>query len=225
MRIIDPSHKILFMPNSSSILKLIERIGRTCYKSEDKTREGSAASFVDRLIRSGHHSVIEHTLLTVHFVCDRGVSHELVRHRLASYSQESTRYVNYANNKFGNEITVIRPYFWSQDSAAYQTWLEAMNQAEKSYLRLIQLGARPEEARSVLPNSLKTELIVSCNIREWRHIFSLRCSAQAHPQIRQLMQPLLTEMQRRLPVFFDDLDENNEKEQKGWNKPVDSSSN
>jgi thymidylate synthase (FAD) len=165
----------------------------------------SARDFVKRLIRSGHHSVIEHLGVTVHFICDRGISHELVRHRLASFSQESTRYANYSKEKFGKEITVIRPFFWDKNSSRYFAWVNAMEQAEKHYLQLIQLGARPEEARAVLPNSLKTELIMSCNFREWRHIFELRCSRAAHPQMRELLLPLLQEFSEKIPIIFDDL--------------------
>ena len=205
MKVIPPSHKILFMPERDSILKLIERIGRTCYKSEDRVTEDSAKDFVKRLIRSGHHSVIEHSNITVHFICDRGVSHELVRHRLASYSQESTRYANYSQEKFGKEITVIRPFFWAENSPQCAEWLAAMKQAETHYLNLIELGARPEEARSVLPTGLKTEVVMSCNIREWRHVLDLRCSKASHPQMREVMLPLLREFHERVPVFFDDL--------------------
>ena len=205
MKIVPPSHKILALPDKLSVLKLLERIGRTCYKSEDKMTVDSARDFVKRLIRSGHHSVIEHSSVTVHFICDRGISHELVRHRLASFSQESTRYANYSKERFGKEITVIRPFFWDKKSGLYFAWQNAMDQAEKHYLQLIQLGARPEEARAVLPNSLKTELIMSCNFREWRHIFDLRCSRAAHPQMRELLLPLLQEFQEKIPIIFDDL--------------------
>ena len=205
MKIIPPSHRILALPDKGAVLKMLERIGRTCYKSEDKMTPDSARDFVKRLVRSGHHSVIEHLGFTVHFVCDRGISHELVRHRLASFSQESTRYANYSKDKFGKEITVIRPYFWDRSSDLYSVWRQAMEQAEEKYLHLIGLGARPEEARTVLPNSLKTELIMTCNLREWRHIFDLRCSRAAHPQMRELLFPLLDELHERIPVVFDDL--------------------
>jgi thymidylate synthase (FAD) len=205
MKVIPPSHKILFMPERKAILGLIERIGRTCYKSEDKITADSAADFVQRLIRSGHHSVIEHTNLTVHFLCDRGVSHELVRHRLASFSQESTRYANYSKERFGGGITVIRPFFWAADSSLYAAWLNAMGQAEKAYLDLLKMGARPEEARAVLPTSLKTEVVMTCNVREWRHVLDLRCSKASHPQMREVVLPLLDDFHEKIPVIFDDL--------------------
>lgn len=216
MKIIPPSHKILALPDKAAVLKMLERIGRTCYKSEDKMTPDSARDFVKRLVRSGHHSVIEHLGFSVHFVCDRGISHELVRHRLASFSQESTRYANYSKDKFGREITVIRPYFWDRSSDLFSVWRQAMEEAEQKYLRLIELGARPEEARTVLPNSLKTELIMSCNLREWRHIFDLRCSRAAHPQMRELLFPLLQELQERIPVLFDDLHEKYAADLRGW---------
>lgn len=205
MKIIAPSHEILYMSDGESVLKQIELAGRTCYKSEDRITPDSAKKFVKRILDSGHHSVIEHINITVRFICDRGVTHELVRHRLASYSQESTRYANYSKDKFGNEITVIKPFFWSKDSSEYREWLKAMENAEEAYMKLIELGASPEQARSVLPNSLKTEIVMTCNIREWRHVLNLRCSQAAHPQMREVMLPLLVEFHEKLPVLFDDL--------------------
>jgi len=205
VKIISSSYEIMFIPEAHLVLRLIEEAGRTCYKSENKITEDSSKQFVRRLLNSGHHSVIEHISVTVRFICDRGISHELVRHRLASYSQESTRYANYSKNKFGKEITVIRPLFWDEDSPQYHQWLAAMENAESAYMKLIELGARPEQARTVLPNSLKTEVVMTCNLREWRNVFSLRCSNAAHPQIREIMLPLLNEFKEKIPVVFDDL--------------------
>lgn len=205
MKIIRPYCELLDDANSLDLLRRIEIAGRTCYKSDSKDSETSTRSFVARLVSAGHHSVIEHVNLTVRFVCDRGVSHELVRHRLASYSQESTRYANYSKNKFGNEITVIKPVFWEENSWEYAEWLKAMKQAENSYLLLLRSGAKPEEARNVLPNSLKTELIMTCNVREWRHILNLRCSDASHPQMRELMIPLLEMLYNVLPEVFKDI--------------------
>lgn len=205
MKIIEPYFEILEPIDGDSILRKVERAGRTCYKSENRITAGSAEDFIRRILNSGHHSVIEHISITVKFICDRGVSHELVRHRLASYSQESTRYANYSKDRFGKEITVIKPCFWAEDSSAYGEWKEAMQEAEAHYMRLMDIGTRPQEARNVLPNSLKTEVIMTCNLREWRHVFMLRCSSQAHPQIRELMLPLLEEFHKGIPVLFDDL--------------------
>ncbi len=205
MRIVEPSSTILQVPDGEAILNHLERAARTCYKSEDKISQGSARKLISRILRVQHESVLEHASVSVRIVCDRGISHEIVRHRLASFSQESTRYANYSKEKFGKEITVIRPFFWEEDSKEYALWLEAMEKAESIYLAMLKAGAKPQEARSVLPNSLKTEIVVTANLREWRHIFKLRCPAPAHPQIRQIMLPLLAEFHEKIPVVFDDL--------------------
>lgn len=205
MRVIKPSFEIVHTPDSSNILERIEKAGRTCYKSEDKITSTSAKQFVSKILKLGHHSVIEHESASVRIICDRGVTHEIVRHRLASFSQESTRYANYSRNKFGSEITVIKPCFWDESSDEYKLWFESMVNTEKTYLSLIKNGASPQEARSVLPNSLKTEIVVTCNLREWRHIFSLRCAKAAHPQMREIMLPLLEEFNKKIPVIFEDL--------------------
>jgi thymidylate synthase (FAD) len=143
--------------------------------------------------------------MSVRFVLDRGVSHELVRHRLCAFSQESTRYCNYAKDKFGREITVVGPCFWEPDSAEWTHWRNACEAAERYYFYLLDSGATPQEARSVLPNSLKTEIVTTANLREWRHILTLRTGLAAHPQIREVMVPLLAEMKDRIPVIFDDI--------------------
>jgi len=183
----------------------IERYGRTCYKSDDREfSEETAKKFVAMLIERGHHSVLEHGSITVRFVCDRGVSHEIVRHRIASYSQESTRYCNYAKDKFGNEITVIDPST-HMNQEQINAWRAAMEAAEAFYFDLIKREAKPQMARSVLPNSLKTEIVMTANPREWRHFFALRAAPPAHPQMRELACPLLKEFRERCPVLFDDV--------------------
>jgi len=183
------------------ILSIIEKAGRTCYKSEAK---GDASSFIRGLIRNGHHSVIEHASMTVKFICDRGVTHELVRHRLASYSQESTRYCNYSKDKFGNEITVIKPPGLSAGEDD-EIWIRAMQHAENAYLEMIDTGLSPQIARSVLPNSLRAEIVMTANMREWRHVLTLRTSEKAHPQIRSLMLGLLCILREWLPELFEDI--------------------
>jgi thymidylate synthase (FAD) len=187
------------------VLVFLERIGRTCYKSEDRITVDSGAKFVRRIIDSGHESVIEHASMSVRFICDRGVTHELVRHRLCAFSQESTRYCNYSKNKFGSEITVIEPCFWRDDPGMLSAWREACERAERAYMDLLTAGAKPEQARSVLPNSLKTEIVCTANLREWRHIFRLRTSERAHPQMREVMRPLLVIARRQLPEVFNDV--------------------
>jgi thymidylate synthase (FAD) len=205
MKIIKPSHTVETPLNGDYILKHIERAGRTCYKSEHAITPDSAEKFVANIIKRGHESVLEHFSFTVRFVCDRGVSHELVRHRLASFSQESTRYANYSDERFGTEITVIEPCFLGRDTCGYSTWKASCEAAEASYFRMLEWGCTPQEARSVLPNSLKTEVVVTANLREWRHILRLRTSRAAHPQIREIMVPLLKELREIIPAVFDDI--------------------
>lgn len=205
MKEIRPSFEIMDDIDGAKILQKLERCGRVCYKSEDKITEGSAEKFIGMILKSGHESVLEHEKLTIKFVCDRGVTHEIVRHRIASYSQESTRYCNYSKDKFGNELTFIRPCFWADDSEEYAVWKQAMEEIEKTYVKLISLGAKPEEARSILPNSLKTEIVCTMNLREWRHFFRLRTAERAHPQIREISVALLDELKKRIPVIFDDI--------------------
>ena len=204
MRIIEPSFEIMPV-NGEEILKNIERAGRTCYKSEDKITADSARKFVAGIVKSGHESVIEHEKITVRIICDRGVTHEIVRHRIASYSQESTRYCNYSADKFGNELTFIRPFYWNDEPEKMGVWMKAMARIEQVYMQLIQMGATPQEARAILPNSLKTEIVVTMNIREWRHFFKVRCSPAAHPQMREVAIPILKRFQEIIPVVFDDI--------------------
>jgi thymidylate synthase (FAD) len=199
MRIIEPSVEVEYF-FKTNMAHLIEKAGRTCYKSGSKIKEDSYKDFIRGIINRGHESVLEHANITVKFICDRGVTHEIVRHRLAAYSQESTRYCRY-----GDEITVIRPFMFQEGSHAYGVWEESCLAAEKAYIHLLNHGALPQEARSVLPNSLKTELVVTANVREWRHIFKLRCAPQAHPQMQQVMTPLLWFLRNHAPVLFEDI--------------------
>lgn len=205
MKIIEPYYVIEEELDAKKIMATIERAGRTCYKSEGNIKEGSAERFIASILQRGHESVIEHEKITVRFVCDRGVTHEMVRHRIASYSQESTRYCNYSNDKFGNELTFIKPCFWDESDPNYSLWVDSMEYIEKQYNAMIAQGAKPEEARSILPNSLKTEIVVTMNLREWRHYFKLRTAAAAHPQIREISNMLLAEFKEKLPVIFGDL--------------------
>jgi len=195
----------------------------------------NAEKFVRKLIASGHEGILEHVSLTVKFRVDRGVSHELVRHRLASFAQESTRYCNYSKGKFGNEITVIKPVFFKDiDNDAFEdlqhggftinldnpdprlqkldqaaSWYDNCLAAERAYLSMLNDGATPQEARSVLPNSLKTEVIMTANLREWRHFLKLRAAGitgKPHPQMLEVAIPLLMELRERLPAVFDDIE-------------------
>lgn len=198
MKIINASYRIETPIDGAEILKRIEKAGRTCYKSEDRITDESAENFVRMLIERGHESVLEHESITVRFVCDRGVSHEIVRHRLASYSQESQRYVRY-----NGDIEFINPHM--PNAKAHEAWQELCERAEETYQELLSYGVQPQQARSVLPNSIKTELVMTANLREWRHFLKLRTAKAAHPQMRELTVPLLHELQERIPVVFDDI--------------------
>lgn len=219
--IIKPTYEILLDKSPKEMYKRIEEIGRTCYKSEDKVTEESHVKFVGDLIKRGHEAMIEHESITVCFTVDRGVTHELVRHRIASFAQESTRYCNYNNDKFGNEISVVDiteaikmdPKMKKLDADTIfeiiEEWSSAMSDAEAHYLKMIELGATPQIARSVLPNSTKATIWITANIREWRSIFKLRADKPAHPQMREVMVPLLSDLKDILPVFFGDIDSEN----------------
>lgn len=215
MILLKPYFDILSDSDSPNILKSIEKAGRTCYKSESKITDSSAMKFVKNIIERGHESVIEHVNLSVRFICDRGVTHEIVRHRLASYSQESTRYCNY----IGGVSFIIPPWLeigpgeytqkdikelsLKQDVAE---WMHVMLISEAKYISLLKLGWSAQMARSVLPNSLKTEIVMTANLREWRHVLRLRTSKAAHPQMREIMKPLLEEFKEKIPIVFDDIE-------------------
>ena len=179
---------------------------RVCYKSSCASEAESSNQFVRRITQQLHHeSVIEHVSATVEFVCDRGVTHEIVRHRLAAYSQESTRYCNFSKDKFGGEISVIQPLGLWGEGISYDYWYRACQQAEESYLGMIGQKISPQIARSILPTCLASKIVMTANLREWRHVFKLRTAKAAHPQIRELMIPLLMEFQEHLPEIFDDI--------------------
>jgi thymidylate synthase (FAD) len=205
VKTVKPEFTIIDDIDPVDVLKKIESIGRVCYKSEDKITPDSATGFIKMLIDRGHTAMLEHVSISVKFITDRGVTHEMVRHRLAAFAQESTRYCNYATDKFGKEITVVEPPFFDTRSEAFRVWAMAMKYAECAYLQLLELGASPQEARSVLPNSLKTEIVITANLREWRHILDLRTAETAHPQMREVMRPLLDAFKSKIPVVFDDL--------------------
>jgi len=218
MQLVKPSYQIESVFSGDAMLRAIEEYGRVCYKSEESITPDSAEKFVRMIVSRGHHSVLEHASISVRFIVDRGVTHELVRHRLASFSQESTRYCNYS--KGGQIAFVIPPWVkiepghycgkgccadWPKfDNAQDVTWFFMCRGAEVSYLALCDNGWSPQQARGVLPNSLKTEIVVTANLREWRHIFDVRCSTAAHPQMQEVMVPLREELRRRIPVVFDE---------------------
>lgn len=215
MKVIKPCFEIL-QPSplneetANVIRKAIEAAGRTCYKSENHITDESAKKFVRNIVRNQHEAMLEHASMTVRFTVDRGVSHELVRHRLASFAQESTRYCNYSQDKFGNELTFIEPFYFDTSDRFHlkSEWMLSMYEAEQHYFNLLSMGASPQEARAVLPNSLKTEVIMTANMREWRHFFKLRAAGTTgapHPQMAEVAIPLLETVQQFLPELFDDI--------------------
>ena len=206
MKIIDASVELAQEIDAEQIMKHIERAGRVCYKSESRISDTSAEKFIANIIKSGHESVIEHVSLTFKIICDRGITHEIVRHRLASYSQESSRYCNYSGDKFGNELTFIKPCFWHEDDENYLLWKKTLEVIEQNYMALIKNGAKPQEARSILPNSLKTEIFMTANLREWRHFIKLRTSPRAHPQMREVALKIYKILKEKLPVIFSDIE-------------------
>ena len=226
MKIIEPQIILEDEINGEEILKKIEKIGRVCYKSENNITEESSKRFIANVLKNHHESVIEHASISVRVICDRGVTHEIVRHRVASYSQESTRYCNYLDNKFGNELTFIKPCWFKSSiedlnnyiknkndfeklSSGEWVWIDTLKSIEISYFTLLLKTCNwtPEQARSILPNSLKTEIVMTMNLREWRHFFKLRCSNKAHPQMREVANMILKEFKEKIPVIFDDVEE------------------
>ena len=217
MKIVEPSFEIMVCPTQEQIVSVLALAARNCYKSEGRSCYKDDLKLLKTCWDNRHYSIFEHVSLTIRFVSCRGFTHELVRHRLAVYSQESTRYCNYSAGCFNNEITVLRPY-WEEDarssadawgkntSEMLSLWFNHMQNTEKVYLRLIELGLPPQAARGVLPIDLKTEVVMTCNLREWHYIIGLRgLNPAAHPDMHRLMLPLLDELHIRVPIVFDDL--------------------
>lgn len=207
MKVVKPDWRIVALTETdpTRLMKHLEAMGRICYQSEDAITNKSYEPFLKNIIARGHEAVLEHATVTAVVICDRGVSHEIVRHRIAAYCQESTRYCNYSRGKFGEEITVVEPLFFEPGSHNYQVWERACDQAESAYFDLLTRGATPQEARSVLPNSLKTQIAITMDIREWRHFFRLRCGKGAHPQMIEVAKLGLIEMYDYFPCLFEDI--------------------
>ena len=203
MRLIKPSYEILECPTDA--LERIERAARTCYKSEDRIGSGTAEKLVGFLMDRHHSAMLEFGgWIAVKFVSNRGFTHEMVRHRLASFAQESTRYCNYSKGKFDAEITCVEPLA-DLDALTKRSLYEAWSEAEKQYMEMLARGTKPEVAREALPIGLKAEIVVGANTREWMHIFEQRCSPAAHPRMRELMIPLRAELQGRIQLLFDEV--------------------
>lgn len=207
MKVVEPSWRIAALTEADPVLlmKHLEAMGRICYQSEDAVTDNSYEKFLKDIIKRDHGAVLEHATVTAVVICDRGVTHEIVRHRIASYCQESTRYCNYSKGKFGNEITVVKPPFWDEDGPEAQVWHDSCAHAEAAYFELLGMGCTPQEARDVLPNSLKTQIAITMNIREWRHFFRLRCGKGAHPQMIEIACKGLVEFYDYFPCLFEDI--------------------
>lgn len=217
MRVLKAHYEIQKLASWEDMLAHVERCGRMCYKSEDQITPESREAFIRRIIDSGHESVIEHVGFAVVFTVDRGITHELVRHRISSFSQESTRYCNYTVDKFEAGIAVIDLRYGMEldfkvaalpleaKKALLEIWLHHMERTDQVYREMIALGATPQIARSVLPQSTKASIVVTSNIREWRLILRQRASRAAHPQMREVMVPLLLDLQHQCPIFFNDI--------------------
>lgn len=203
MKIVQQSHEWITPLNREVTIGRIEQIARTCYKSEAAIKPGSAEKMVAMLCKNHHYAMIEHISLTCKFITDRGVANEIVRHRIGSYAQESTRYCNYSKDKFDNQITVI-DHGYAGDKRV--NWANNCLEAEKAYFAMIRSGATPEEARDVLPLCLKTEIVCTWNLREWHEVLRLRTAKDAHPAIRALMIPVLHELQEVYPEIFNDIE-------------------
>lgn len=206
MKLIKPKVEILDNINGEEVINKIAKVARTCYKSEDASTPEKDKKLVENLVKSGHEAMIEFFDITVKFTCDRAIANEIVRHRIASYAQESTRYCNYSKDKFNNELTFIKPIWYDSLGITHKQDFEiALERCEDDYLEFIKQGWTPQQARAVLPLALKTELNMKTNLREWRHFFKLRCSTAAHPDIRVLALDLLEQMHNQIPIIFDDI--------------------
>lgn len=207
VKIVEPSVEIITEIDGNKILKTIERAARTCYKTEDNISEdaSSAKKMISKLIEMGHTAMIEFADVHVILTADTGVLKDLTRHRHCSFAVESTRYCNYSKGKFGNEITVIKPCNIEEGTKEYDLWLDCMNNIETTYNQMAELGCKPDQLRMLLPHSLKCNINLKANVREWRHIFSLRCAKAAHPSVQEIMKMVLVEFHKQIPILFDDL--------------------
>ena len=233
MKIIKQNIKIIDNIDSIRIYKKLEKIGRVCYKSENKITNNSYVSFLQKIIDSKHYSILEHESISIHITCDRAISHQIVRHRIASYSQESQIYCNYKNNKFSNNITYILPYQFyliidninmidtiylnfkykkiiNPIIQEFIVWYETCNLIEETYLNLIDKNTKAGFARNILINSVKTELIMTMNLRMWRHFITTRITKDNHIQIIEITTLINNELKKQLPIIFNNIEKENE---------------
>lgn len=190
----------------NKIMKNLERACRTCYRSENNITEESYKTLLKNCINRGHESILEHEKITIRMICDVGVYKDLTRHRIASFSIESTRYCNYGKDKFENEIKFIEPVNIDENTEIYEEWKAACSEIEKHYLKMASLGATPDQMRMILPHSTAAQVTMTANIREWKHILALRANAHAHPAVEQVMIPLLIHFKEKMPEIFDNIE-------------------
>ena len=203
MNLVEPWVKVEQF-DGKKIMKRIERACRTCYRSEGNITEDSYKKLLKNCLTRGHESVLEHEKITVRIYNDIGSYKDLTRHRFASFSVESTRYCSYDKDKYGNQISVINPVY-IEDKEMYETWKKTIEEMEKGYMKLKELGATTDMCRNLLPHSTAAEYTMTANIREWKHIFELRANNHVHPAIRQVMIPLLRYFKEQMPDIFDDV--------------------
>ena len=204
MRLVEPWIKVENF-DGVKIMKRIERACRTCYRSEDKISEESYKNLLTNCLNRGHESVLEHEKITVRIYSDIGTYKDLTRHRFASFSVESTRYCSYNKDKYGNEITVVNPVYM-EDKEVFETWKKAIEDMEKAYMKMKELGASTDMCREILPHSTAAEYTMTANIREWKHILELRTTNHVHPAIRQVLIPLLLLFKEQMPEIFGDIE-------------------
>ena len=204
MRLVEPWIKVENF-DGVKIMKRIERACRTCYRSEDKISEESYKNLLTNCLNRGHESVLEHEKITVRIYSDIGIYKDLTRHRFASFSVESTRYCSYNKDKYGNEIAVVNPVYM-EDKEVFETWKKAIEDMEKAYMKMKELGASTDMCREVLPHSTAAEYTMTANIREWKHILELRTTNHVHPAIRQVLIPLLLLFKEQMPEIFGDIE-------------------
>lgn len=214
MKIVEPKVEIEKV-DYNRVMKNLERACRTCYRSEDKITDESYKTLLKNCINRGHESILEHEKITIRMVCDIGVYKDLTRHRHASFSIESTRYCNYGKDKFDNQIKFIRPVNIEEGTEMYKEWEQSCKTIEEHYKKMSELGATPDQMRMILPHSTAALVTMTANIREWKHILSLRCTKHTHPAVEQVMIPLLIHFKENMPEIFDcieyDTDFNKEK--------------
>ena len=206
VKVYKESVEIMTPLDGDMIMKHLELCIRNCYKSEDKIEPGSAERMIRKIIELKHEAMLEHFSISVRIITDVGVYKDLTRHRIASFAIESTRYCNYSKGKFGSELGVMVPPELQEGTEEYNIWFNAMEEIEKAYNALAAKGYKADVCRMLLPHSTKSSVILTANIREWRHIFKLRTAKAAHPTVQSVMKRVLVQFKKHIPIFFEDIE-------------------